>query len=108
MPCGLYGQPRFAGFPPKRYALSCGRAMDNPMGCPPLAHRPAAAHKPHRAYQENHWKEPGQPPSFRLIPQLELTSGSCSTRTGLYCSGNIGSLTGTSFWYVDLPRYSRY
>jgi hypothetical protein len=44
----IYGQPCCAGFPPLRCAQSCGRPVDNPLGCPPPAHRPAAAHKLHR------------------------------------------------------------
>jgi hypothetical protein len=44
----IYGQPCCAGFPPLRCAQSCGRPVDNPLGCPPPAHRSAAAHNLHR------------------------------------------------------------
>jgi hypothetical protein len=44
----ICGQPCCAGFPPLRYAQSCGWPVDNPLGCPPPTHRPAAAHKLHR------------------------------------------------------------
>ena len=66
---------RCAGFPPKRCALSCGRADGHPCGLP-TARPQAGGCPPTPQGLINRFilpKKPGQPLSFRLIPQLQLT-----------------------------------